>query len=350
MEPHVLASWEPLGVSAVVLFCMGAAIIALGFSVFSHRAPDGRSATALLWFVVFGLTALALSCPSQDVGERCGVVEPLALWIATISLALTSFITAEGVMEHRRAWRGIRSSPMQLVESPRKWAGFDESCTALGLLILLGVVGELSLSMKTVWGTHRIVSLLLGASAFVSGIALLRLVTRRWSIGLADVGASLLTVGFATLLLVVLPATSQPLSDHLPARFNTILVGLTVMIGFWAWLYRVWEQQLDGGVAWTTAGRLRSRIPRLIVGITVISLVVAGMMAVWPRLPLIGCSDASFLRIGFGTAGHLFLILVLTIIARKWRHAPLGVLSGLGVLSLCVFLVIRLSMFSSIET
>ena len=57
------------------------------------------------------------------------------------------------------------------------------------------------------------------------------------------------------------------LEARFPARFNTIIIGLTVMMWVWIWLYGVWHQQLDDGVAWTTAGHMRSRLPRIIVAL-----------------------------------------------------------------------------------
>ncbi|GJM24846.1 MAG: hypothetical protein DHS20C16_12610 [Phycisphaerae bacterium] len=279
-----------------------------------------------------------------------GTVGRLTIWIASVGFILIVAIAAEGFVEHRGAWRRLRLSPHKIGEHSLEWVGLDDSCTALGLLLLLGVFGQLSMALECSWASERLTALVLGVTAFVTGVALLRLVTRRWSIGLADIGLGLLSVGVATLLLMVLPATPDSLEARIPSRFNTILIGLTVMIWVWIWLYGVWHQQLDDGEAWTTAGRVRSRLPRIIVALAVISLVAAGMMSGWPRLKLIGGHDATFLRIGFGVIGHLFLILTLIMLARRWKHAQLGVLAAVASLSLCAFLVIRLSVFSEIET
>lgn len=328
---------------------LGAATLALAYGAFAWRAPDGRGASALLWAMVLGVTSVTWGRTGSDSLMGGEVVEPLALWLVGIGLVVCVFITAQGLLEHRKAWRMLRTTPQHIGEVRVEWSGFDESCTALGLFLLLGVFAQLSMGMTTEWCDERLLAAVLGVTAFATGVALLRLVTRRWRIELGDIGVSLLSVGFATLLLTFLPADPPALSDRIPTRFNTILVGLTVMIWLWSWLYDVWEQQLDAGEAWTTSGRLRSRIPRLIVAITIVCLIVGGMMSFWPRLPMIGTNDDSFMRMGFGIAGHLFLILALVTLARRWKHVPLAVFAGLAALNLGAFLLVRLAMLSEIE-
>lgn len=328
---------------------LGAAILALAFGAFAWRSSDGGSATALLWAIVLGISAFVWGRVEADSFTGGQVVEPLALWLVGIGLVVSLFVAAEGMLEHRKAWQVLRTSPERIGALRTGWTGFDESCTGLGLFLLLGIFAQLSMSMTTGWCVPRVLAALLGGTSVVVGVALLRLVTRRWRIELADIGVSLLSVGIATLLLIFLPTFPEALSERIPMRFNTILVGLTVMIWLWAWMYDVWEQQLDAGEAWTTTGRLRSRIPRLIVAITIVCLIVGGMMSFWPRLPMIGTDDASFLRMGFGVAGHLFLILALVTLARRWKHVPLAVFAGAAGLNLCAFLLVRLAMLSEIE-
>ncbi|MCA9249860.1 MAG: hypothetical protein KDA54_01885 [Phycisphaerales bacterium] len=329
---------------------LGAAFLALIFGVVAWWRSSSAAACALLWAAVFGASGWIWGAADLTAAAPGDLVGPLTIWIVAIGLILTAFIAAEGFIEHQRAWRELRQTPHKIGDHSMEWVGLDDSCTSLGLMLLIAVFAQLSMVLKCHWASERLVALILGVSSIVTGISLLRLVTRRWRIGLADIGLGLLSVGVATLLLTVLPFEPIALEARFPARFNTIIIGLTVMMWVWIWLYGVWHQQLDDGVAWTTAGHMRSRLPRIIVALAVISLVAAGMMSGWPRLRLIGGHDATFLRIGFGVIGHLFLILTLIMLARRWKHAPLGVLAGVASLSLCAFLVIRLSVFSEIET
>ncbi len=341
---------EFLDMTAVGYSLLGAVVLAIIYGIFSLCKSRSTGACALLWALVFGASGLIwgrVSTPDELSGETVG---QLTIWIVTIGLILTFFIAAEGFLEHRWAWKKLRDAPHDIGEHSLSWPGLDESCTALGLLLLIAVFAQLSMALKCGWASERVTALFLGTSSIVTGIALLRLVTRRWSIALGDVGLALLSIGFPTLFLIVLPSDDALLEARIPSRFNTILIGLTVMIWVWNWLYGVWQQQLEHGEAWTTTGRMRSRIPRIIVAIAIICLVVAGMMSGWPRLRQIGGHDASFMRIAFGVIGHLFLILTLIRLARRWRHAQLGVLAGVAAMSLCAFLVIRLSVFSEIET
>jgi hypothetical protein len=329
---------------------LGAALLALSYGVVALCTSRPTYACALLWAAVLAVSGFVWGAADASAVAMGNTVGQLTIWIASIGFILVFFIAAEGFVEHRGAWRKLRHSPHKIGEHTLVWVGLDDSCTALGLLLLIAVFGQLSMALKCGWASERLVSLILGVSSVVTGIALLRLVTRRWRIALADIGLGLMSVGIATLLLMLLPASPVSLEARIPARFNTIVIGLTVMIWVWHWLYGVWKQQLDDGVSWTTTGHLRSRLPRIIVAHAIVCLVAAGMMAGWPRLRLIGGHDATFLRIGFGVIGHLFLILTLIMLARRWRHAPLGVLAGVASLSLCAFLVIRLSVFSEIET
>ncbi len=319
-------------------------------AVIAWFRSSSAGACALLWAAVLSVSGWVWGSIDPVAGASGDLVGPLTIWIVSVGMILTLFIAAEGFIEYQRAWRELRRTPHKIGDHSMEWAGLDDSCTSLGLLLLIAVFAQLSMVLKCHWASERLVALILGVSSIVTGISLLRLVTRRWRIGLADIGLGLLSVGVATLLLTVLPFEPIALEERIPARFNTIIIGLTVMMWVWIWLYGVWHQQLDDGAAWTTAGHMRSRLPRIIVALAVISLVAAGMMSGWPRLKLIGGHDASFLRIGFGVIGHLFLILTLIVLARRWKHAPLGVLAGVASLSLCAFLVIRLSVFSEIKT
>ncbi len=328
----------------------GAAAIALIYFIFALSKSNAIGASALLWAIIFSTSGLIWGQADTAVELLGGTVGQLTIWIVAIGLILTFFIAAEGIIEHKRAWKKLRSTPHSIGEHSLSWPGLDDSCSALGLVMLLAVFTQLSMVMKCCWAGERITAILLGASSMTTGVALLRLVTRRWSIALADIGLALLSIGIATLFLIVLPTSDELLEVRMLPRYNTILIGLTVMIWVWEWLYGVWEQQLDGGVPWTTTGRMRSRLPRMNVALALVAMICAGMMSVWPRLRLIGGHDATFMRIAFGVIGHLFLTLTLIRLARRWKHPQLGVLAGLTAISLCAFLVIRLSVFSEIET
>jgi len=123
--------------------------------------------------------------------------------------------------------------------------------------------------------------------------------------------------------------------------FNAMLVALAVMAWLWGWLSGVWRQQLDDGKAWTTTGHMVGPAADFAFQAAGVGLIVALLMAAWPRMDAIGTGDDSMGRMLFGIGGHLLLILALLAGGRRTGRTRYGRAVVVTVLSLLLFIGVR---------
>ena len=103
------------------------------------------------------------------------------------------------------------------------------------------------------------------------------------------------------------------------------------MTFMWLWLSRFWLQQLHGGQAWTTAGRLIGPARHMGFVVAVLALAVAARLAVWPKWPPGGADGPTGLGGWPGVACMVLLIVVLLNRALAARSLGLGAFAVVAV-------------------
>lgn len=302
-----------------------------------------RLVTPLLWLIVLAAALAALLFHRYGQTPAGGYARGAwgLVFAVTLALVLCVFVAIQGLI-HRRLrtrWAGSGAS-CPPAEGP-DWPGFRASCGGLGLVLVLLACYHLAVGFDVHPPGRRAAAILLMGALGGCGAALLVLADRRWSANLADVGMAQLCLAACCGAVAVLPSEPVALERRYPLIFNAILIALAVMTWLWCWLGRVWRQQLDGGTAWTTAGRMIEPAGRVSFFSGLTALVVAWLMAVWPRLPAVSTMDHSLGRIAAGVAGHLLLLWALLWSARRTRRLFFTSLALLAVASLLAFVYAR---------
>jgi len=295
------------------------------------RLDSSPTLCALSWPPV-----LALAIPATDILDR---VNLLVAILAT--LLLCAGVILQGAIHSRARQAWLRSgAPGPPGESPR-WPGFRPFCGILGLVVLVLGCYHVGFGAAPALVGKCLGALLMGAACGASAAAMFALVSRSWSVNLADVGLALFNVAACCVAVALLPGQPGELALRYPLIFNAVLAALAVLTWFWCWLSRVWEQQLDGGVAWTTTGRMIGPARRVAFFAAVLALLVGWLMTVWPRLPGVSTMDDSFGRIAAGIAGHLALLWAALSGARRTRQPGFVVLALLTVAGMLAFVYVR---------
>jgi hypothetical protein len=245
------------------------------------------------------------------------------------ALVVGGFAALEGAAHRHRRARAWPDALENLTAPPPAWPGFRYSVGIVGVAILVLTC----VHVATIWAA---------ASAFLAGGALLAMVGRRWEENLADLGVGLLSIGIASLPLVVLRGQEKPTWLWFANVFNGLVVGLAAATGLWHWLAGVWEQQLDGARPWTTTGRLIRNARRVGFLCAATGVLVSLQLAFWPRFPRVEGFDDGTSRWFFGVGADLLLVLALTWSARAAGKATLAWLAVFAVASLASFVLIRL--------
>jgi len=301
-----------------------------------YRTRQGALVTAMFWLCVLAGFWLSLLFPAtRYVTTVHGATYPAAapwplvlmIWSAVL---IAVGVAAESLWFRRRRARAWPDHLERLLETPAGWPGFDESVAVVGLVVML-------------LGILHVVSAWSALSVLLAGSATLALAGRRWNANLGDLGFGLLSVGIVALPLLW-PLGSQETSDQRFAEiFNRALLGLAMATFTWHSLARVWDQQLDHGRPWTTAGRLIPCALRTgyLCGAT--GLLVGAHLAVWPFMPQVTTPDNHPWRWMLGLSGELLLAGALVYSARLTRKNTLAWLSLLAVAATAAFVLVRLA-------
>ena len=156
-------------------------------------------------------------------------------------------VGAQGVVWRRRRAACWPDRLEFLAQGYPHWPGLRPLAGAFGLVGLLCGCVVLDRPATFVW-------------ALIGAVSLLHLVHREWNEFLAELGLGLVTVAVCARL-GCLADGEDAAGDRSFA--GLVLTGLSLMTFMWHWLPRFWEQQLQGGVAWTTTGRLIPSARRL---------------------------------------------------------------------------------------
>jgi hypothetical protein len=304
---------------------------------------DRRLVAPLFWLAVLGVTWVSLRVPVH-VQTSTGVYARSAwalLLAGGLAALLCGSVIVQGVLGRRRRARWLRTDPRRLVEPAPHWPGFRTSAAATGLVLILLICYHWVAGFDAEPVGRRLGALAMTCTAGGGAAALLFLLGRGWSLNLADIGMGLVCLAVCCAGVVVLPVSPTALVERHPLILNALLIGLALTTWLWNWLSCVWRQQLDAGVAWTTAGRMIAPATGMAFVAGAAALVVGSLMAVWPRLPMVSTMDHSIGRMVGGVAGHLLLLWAVLWGARRVGQARFVGLAVLAMVSLLAFVYVR---------
>lgn len=317
-----------------------------------HRSRPGAALPVMLWWLAVGvagwLVLSGLSIPLPRGASRHATLLPALFdWSAWAAALIVVAVALEGACDSRRRWRWTRVHPDALAAPRPARRGLHLSCGGVGLLTV--VTSSMHLALLPVdaapWKTPRWIAMALLNE--ICGAALLVLVARRWSAGLAEVGLWLISIGLASAAAAFIPAAPASAVDQYPMLFNAVMAGFVVASALWMWLANVWDQQLMDGTAWTTAGRLIPDARRLSFLCGCLALLVGVLMALWPRFPAVASADDRLGRFAAGVAVNLLALTVFARCARFSRRTAFHMLAVLSVLSLLGFAAVRMLPFAA---
>ncbi len=317
-----------------------------------HRSLPGAALPVMLWWLAVGvagwlvLSDLPMPLP-RGASRHATLLPALFNWSAWAAALIVAAVTLEGACDSRHRWRWSRVHPDALAAPRPARRGLHLSCGVVGLLIVL--TSSMHLALLPVdaapWKALRWIAMALLNG--ICGAALLVLVVRRWSAGIAEVGLWLISIGLASAAAAFIPSAPASAVDQYPMLFNAVMAGFVVASALWMWLANVWEQQLRDGTAWTTAGRLIPDARRLSFLCGCLALLVGVLMALWPRFPAVATADDRLGRFTAGVAVNLLALAVFARCARFSRRTAFHVLAALSVLSLLGFAAVRMLPFAS---
>ncbi len=280
-------------------------------------------------------------------GSTAPVVPLLPWWVTGVSIAagLTAFLCisaiAEGVASHRRFWLALQTDHTRLTASAPARPMLQTVGGAMAVVVALLSLGALVAPVELPVGGYRLAALVQVAVAALAGAAVFAMLWTRWNRGLADAGMALVTLAVCGVATLFVPSQPRGLDDRFPLVFNALVFALAVMVWLWTWLSGVWEDQLDNGRPWTTTGRLVAPAVDFAFRIAAIALIIAFVLAAWPKLRGIAAADNTLARMGCGVAAHLVLVLAFLWCGRRTRRTRFHRAAVFGVISLLIYIGIR---------
>ncbi|MGB0717483.1 MAG: hypothetical protein ACPGXK_16520, partial [Phycisphaerae bacterium] len=220
-------------------------------------ASRNRSlATVIFWQLAAIIVWMLLLLPgyrsSPELGiERAGTSVYVVMAFAGL-LWLTIVVTR--AIDRNQRWTCAIQSPDRLIVDTLDWPGLNRSGTAIQLALILLAVFHLAVPVRIPGWSHSGTMVLIGVACLLAAVAGFLRVSRVYTRGLAETSVALVSLSFASIAVATVPATTKPLVEHYPSIFAALIVGLCAAALMWAWVYGVWQQQLDDGRPWTPAG------------------------------------------------------------------------------------------------
>jgi hypothetical protein len=309
------------------------ALIAAAALLAWRRTANGTLMTGLFWLFLLMWLWAALQIPETNVVVREGIAYPvlndwLSPFLVGAAMTLAGFGVLAWLLAHRRRASAWPDRLSDLVDPAAEWPGFRYSAgVAAAMLLILGCI--------------LVVSPLTPIAALLAGASVLGLATRAWDENLADTGLGLITLAVVSLLMLSIPEAQPNRASYFAAVFSRAILGLAVMTAFWNWLARVWEQQLDNGEAWTTAGRLIRPCRRVAFILGATAVLVSAHLAFWPKLPWVDTTDNTLGRWVWGLVANVILLAVLVGVARRTGRPTMAWLASFVTACIGAFAVSR---------
>lgn len=312
-----------------------------------HRDPR-LAALALILAALFSLWA-GMLIPAYHVSET-GRAERTGLTVlCMVAVAGVLFVgnVAAFVSAQRNRWRLALFAPDRLACDSPAPRGFRLTCTVLAIFVFLHVGYHLAVPIRTDWLSFRLTTLFTALSAVLAAASCFMQLGRNWSAALADLGLILVSLAICAVNLLWIPNDTTTLVDRYPMVFSAMVIGLALGAGVCTWFELFWKQQLHNGEPWTVAGMLIRHVRSFSFVNAALALVIAAVLAVWPRLPWIANADESFGRIGAGLFANFVLVLTTMWSTRALKRRSQALLALLAILSTLSFVTIRILPFTA---
>lgn len=307
-----------------------------------------RLFTVLYWLCVTMATWLCLLEPVYRIGPSSAIERSMGLAWLTLALGgiLFAFASVTRLIDFRRD-RQLASDQLTEINSHRlPWPGMRASFSATAMFIVLLACYQLAVPIFPAGSTIQAMILLLLGGTALAAIGSILVITARWNTRLADVTMWLISLSIAMVPALFISSGSTLMADSYPMVFNALLIGFAMSTGLCA-CFVLFQQQETGDPESPAAPSMMLRhAKRFIFVNAMIALVMGGMMALWPKIPLIASPDFSIGRVTAGFGGNLFLLLVLLWCSRRLGRITYHVLTMLALASTIGFMVVRLLPYS----
>ncbi len=307
---------------------------------------DGRTMLCLFWSAMMtGCWACLLAPAVRPVPhggfERAGVTLLLSMGIAIVLAAATTFADWIDGRDHDRRLSSPLPSWGRLLS-----ASVTTSVMIAGAMLILLIAFHLAMPVAGGGSDYRWMAIALAGSAFTGAWGCSVLVRREFHAGVAEVGMALASLGLCALATSAAPPVSRRLAEQYPVLFNAMVVGLAGAAGLWTEWTLWWQSRVQAGEVAGSATILVPLAKRTAFVSASLALMIAVVMAVWPRWPAIATMDHSLGRVTAGFSANLFLLLIVLRGARQFQRLTFHILTVLTVLVTAGFLVVRVLPFT----
>ena len=323
------------------------------YGVSSSASGSTALPAALIFTAALAVAWTSLMIPSVPWGEdippplRAGLQPGWWTWsfhlMASLSVLIVLGAIVQDVSFRRRRAKAWPDRLELLLEPYSRWSGYARVESVLAAIVLvLGVFQVVRLSAPG-WPLPTATAL----CALSAGVACFYMAYRRWSGNTALLGMTLMSLSYVGVAIgLATPLFAAPGADEyarrMPIILNAVLFGLWVAIAHWRWLARFWQQQLLDGAAWTTAGRMIPYADMLSMYLSLMTVIVAFQMAIWPERAASPDADDSAGRLVMGLLAMTVLALQATRAGRRAGHVIFAGAAVALLVAAALFLIVRL--------
>lgn len=350
LVPRILDANRPLESMASVEGLLFIAALLIASLLWRAREPRREQPVFLLILGALAVFWTAVMLPAASTlrhQSALSSVTPLWwTWIFQLQAGLAVLLFTAAVCQDL-GYRKRRSEAWpenldQLLEPYSRWPAFIQIEAMIAAVVLLLGVYEIPSG-----GAPSVARSLASALVvLIAGSTCLFMTYRRWSGNTAGLGMALVSLSAAgvasALSFALIPtAVAAQYAFRMPSQFNAILFAIALMVIWWRWLGRVWDQQLLNGKSWTTTGSLIEFTKRTAFFLLALGLLVGFQMAFWPQFRF-SSEDDSIARMICGTSALLLLALLAGRFAVQEHSPAIAGIATAFLLAAITFIMIRL--------
>lgn len=321
---------------AMIGFLFGAAFV----SYLGTR--NRRLVTVMFGLALQGVAWASLLAPPLSVGTggtrarttisvvgMCAV----AAWLGVSSLIHTIALNRRrrGMAPERRYAERFR--PM--------WPGFRLMCGVVAMAMMAMLFYHLAVPLSAGAFGFRATAALCALAACVGTGSMFLLVREDWHPNLVEAGMGLASLALCALMLLLVPDAARALDARYPMIFNALVAGLAASTWCWTMLADRWRTAFQAPHVQPQRLQAAHLAQRLAFLTASLALLLAMLMAGWPRLRSIAATDDSLGRMVAGILGNFLLLLVLAEWSHRHRRPSLYVLTTFAAATMLGFLYAR---------
>lgn len=306
--------WREYLPTRMSLICLLMLFTAVSLWLTFGRRTSSVKVTAVYWLACGLSVLLTLSFSQHQL-----IMPAAATMIAAVSLAAAYLPWWHYKRIHNTQWF---IDPACLKTPYVVATGLVSSMTALGIFVFV-----LNLSCVTSFGA-ALAGILFAFALFIA-------IDHSWREEAAFVAIILLTQGVLSLILAI----ASLFAPTLPTLLNAIVLVLAMSAGYWAWLGRVWRQQILDHVPLTTAAKLVPLTHHASRMLLLFSTLLLLKVATWPLA--FAEPDAALLRTIFFAIAAVILLAVNFKMAQRDTAGPIALLFMFNIFFVILAYVVR---------